>query len=268
MSVSRVQSELPFKTLYQVAPLTAANFTTWKYRLQLILKDRQLWKYVDGSTPEPVDAGQRAQWEEKDQQAFSQIALTVSDSVVGHVRNARTSAEAWTKLCSVFEQRGLAAQVFLRRKLVNVKLNGGGSMLDHINTVRELSEQLNAIGAPVSDGELAITLLGSLPDRYDPLIISLESRSAQDVTFDGVAARLLAEERRQEEAAQASWVDPVATAEHALMAKFGKRKMCSYCRRPGHTEENCWDKRGHPSNGSPSEKASGNAASSHFASTF
>lgn len=251
-----------------MAPLTAANFTTWKYRLQLILRDRQLWKYVDGSTPTPVEAGQRAEWEEKDQLALSQIALTVSDSVVGHVRNARTSAEAWTKLCSVFEQRGLAAQVFLRRKLVNIKLNGGGSMLDHINTVRELSEQLNAIGAPVGDGELAITLLGSLPDTYDPLIISLESRSAQDVTFDGVAARLLAEERRQQEAVRAARIDPTLVAEQALMAKSGKRKMCSFCRRPGHSEESCWDKHGHPSNGSSSDKSSATTAASHFMSTF
>jgi hypothetical protein len=102
---------------YQIDKLTSKNFSVWKFRIQMVLKARKLWKYVE--TPNlSLDAKQQ----EQEQEAFSQIALTVSDGVIGHIRNCKTAHEAWVKICSVFEQKGLASQIFLRRKLVNMKL--------------------------------------------------------------------------------------------------------------------------------------------------
>ena len=77
--------------LFQVEKLTNSNFTSWKFRLQMVLKARKLWKYVDGSVVGAVDAKSQ----ELDQDAMSQIALTVSDGVVGHIRNAKNAREAW-----------------------------------------------------------------------------------------------------------------------------------------------------------------------------
>ena len=42
--------------LFQVEKLTNSNFTSWKFRLQMVLKARKLWKYVDGSVVGAVDA--------------------------------------------------------------------------------------------------------------------------------------------------------------------------------------------------------------------
>ena len=39
-------------------------------------------------------------------------------------------------------------------------------MLEHINKVKTLEEQLDAVGAPVSEGDLVITLLGSLNEPF------------------------------------------------------------------------------------------------------
>ena len=160
----------------------------------MVLKARKLWKYVDGSV-----VGGDAKSQELDQDAFSQIALTVSDGVVGHIRNAKNAREAWLKICSVFEQKGLSSQIFLRRKLINVKLDESQSMQTHINKIRELANQLEAIGDPVRDRELAIIILSSLPEKFNALIISLEARPPDEITFDSVAIRLLAEEERQNE---------------------------------------------------------------------
>ena len=134
-----------------------------------------------------------------DQDALSQIALTVSDGVVGHIRNAKSAREAWLKICSVFEQKGLSSQIFLRRKLINVKLDESQSMQIHINKIREFADRLEAIGDPVRDRELAIIILSSLPEKFNALIISLEARPPDEITFDSVAIRLLAEEERQNE---------------------------------------------------------------------
>src|ERR1700679_824706 len=71
--------------------------------------------------------------------------------------------------------------------------------LIHINKIRELADQLEAIGDPVRDRELAILILSSLPEKFNALIISLEARPPDEITFDSVAIRLLAEEERQNE---------------------------------------------------------------------
>jgi hypothetical protein len=239
--------------LYTIPLLTADNFTTWKYRVELILKSRRLWKYVDGSAVAPTNKDtpeSKRIYEENDQLAHSQIALSVSDSVIGHLRNTSTAKEAWIKICSVFEQKGLAARVFLRRRLLNLKKSETTPMQEHINTVRDLAEQLNAIGSPLSDGDLGITLLCSLPEAYDTIAVSLESRDPSEITFDLIAGRLLAEEMRQKEALGRE-ITLTEKAESALFAKqagIGSKnfKVCTHCRRTGHLEMNCWDKYGRP----------------------
>lgn len=244
-------------TLYQVDKLNNHNFTTWKFRLQMILKARKLWKYVD-----PGVIGLDADSQEKDQEALSQIALTVSDGVVGHIRNAKTAREAWFKICSVFEQKGLASQIFLRRKLINVKLDETQSMQSHINKIREIADQLEAIGDPVKDRELAIILLSSLPERYNALIISLEARPPDEITFDAVSSRLLAEEERQRESGDISI--KTEGAFYSLGNKSGgfnrqrSLKECNFCHKKGHTEDRCWDK-----NGRPERNGSGSSNSNH-----
>ena len=254
------------RSLYSVELLSATNFTTWKYRVQLILKSRRLWKYVDDTVPAPVptaSAKEWSEWQEGDQQALAQIALTVSNTVIGHIRNAVTSREAWVKVCSVYEQKGLAAKVFLRRKLLNLKLAGGTRMQDHINTVRDLSEQLTAIGSPIGDGDLAITLLCSLPESYDFITIALESRPPEEVTFDVVSARLLAEELRQDEATSRVLSDTTIKAENGafratVQSKFKTKtsKACLHCGRLNHTVDKCWDLHGRPSDQSTTKAES------------
>ena len=42
----------------------------------------------------------------------------------------------------------------------------GDDVLEHINKLKTLAEQLDAVGAPVSEDDLVITLLGSLNESY------------------------------------------------------------------------------------------------------
>ena len=85
-------------------------------------------------------------------------APTVSDSILPTVRHVRTSKEAWIKISPVFEQKGLSAQVFLRRRLVNLRFEEGESMQSHLNTIRDLVDELSAINVHVKDRNLLLLL--------------------------------------------------------------------------------------------------------------
>ena len=128
----------------------------------MILIDRGLWEVVDGTIKAPIvtegDEASQAklvEWKRKDNCALAQISLTIGNTELVHVKGAKTSHEAWEKICGVYEAKGLAAKIFLRRKFFNVKLKEGDTIQAHINYVRELAEQLDAIGAAVTDSDIA-----------------------------------------------------------------------------------------------------------------
>src|ERR1700722_55849 len=246
-------------SLYAIDKLNSSNFNSWKFRLTMILMDRGLWEYVDGSQVAPTvtafmsaEAKAKAdEWKKKDNCALAQIALTVGNSELIHIKGAQTSREAWLKLCKVYEAKGLAAKIFLRRKFFNMKLKEGDSMQSHINYVRELADQLDAIGAPVTDEDIAMTLLCSLPEQYDPLIVALEARPSAELTSDFVGSRLLGEEKRKQESFN---VKVNAGSESAFISnnqssgmKFtNKAKFCAFCKKFRHTEDACYLKHGYP----------------------
>jgi cell division cycle protein 20 (cofactor of APC complex)/ATP-binding cassette subfamily B (MDR/TAP) protein 1 len=311
-------------SMYSIDKLTGDNFSSWKFRLQLILMDRGLWEIVDGSEVSPTPTGGskldgnsgdgassvvaggsgngnvQLEWKKRDNQALAQIALTVSNSELIHIRNAKSSHDAWKKICSVYEAKGLAAKVYLRRRFFNVKYidNGNSNLQSHINLIRDLADQLEAISAGVSDEDMAMTLLCSLPDSYDYLIVALESRNSEDLSFDFVSARLLSEEKRKGESMNVSInANIVGNIGHNVGIKhnmndnhsnvnasnsenialytnsygngnntnvknhsksFRPMIKCSYCNKKNHTEDKCYAKHGFPV-GHPKHNNSDNA---------
>ncbi|CAH0473509.1 unnamed protein product [Peronospora belbahrii] len=77
-------------------------------------------------------------------------------------------------------------------------MDEGDDVLAHINKIQTLAEQLDAVSAPVSEDDLAITLLGSLSDPYQFLITVLDSR-ADTLTCELVTSRLLHEDLKRKE---------------------------------------------------------------------
>ena len=70
----------------------------------------------------------------------------------------------------------------------------GTSVEAHIKTMKELTDRLAAINAPISEEDQIVTLLGSLPPT---LVTALEARDA--VTLSYVQQSLIHKEQRLKE---------------------------------------------------------------------
>ena len=46
----------------------------------------------------------------------------------------------------------------------------------HLKQMKEITDRLAAIGAPISEEDQVVTLLGSVPPSYSTLVTALESR--------------------------------------------------------------------------------------------
>ncbi len=85
--------------------------------------------------------------------------------------------------------RTLAAQYFL------AEMEEGTKMETHLRQMKELTDRLAAIGAPVGEDDQVATLLGSLPEGYSTLVTALEAQ-VDDVQLDLVQQAVIGRRRK------------------------------------------------------------------------
>ncbi|CEG35175.1 copia proteinlike [Plasmopara halstedii] len=127
-------------------------------------------------------------------------------------------------------------------------MDEGDDVLQHINKIMTLAEQLDAVGAPVSEVDPVITLLTSLSEPYAFLIPALETRS-DSLTWEIVTSWLMHEDKKRKE--QCGGVDGAAhiQGQAFITTDNGRRKgrqatakassTCHCCGEHGHWIAKC-----------------------------
>ena len=219
-----------------IEKLDGTNYHVWKFKMQLILEDKELYGVIDGSDVKSEKAEGAADWAKRDKKARVTICLALSDSVLATVRSCDTAVSVWEKLASVFESKSLVNRLFMRRKLLTMKMGEGDALGTHINSIKTLAEQLAAIGAQISEEDLVMTLLMSLPPSYEHFITALESVSESELTYDYVVAKLLNYDlRKKENGAASSGESALVTHHRSDVSKI----TCFYCKESGHFRRDC-----------------------------
>ncbi|TMW61094.1 hypothetical protein Poli38472_014555 [Pythium oligandrum] len=244
MSPSPPDSALAMDTTpARINKFDGTNFHTWKFKMQMVLEERDVWEVVSGEVKleqcqTPAD---QAIFHKKSRKALAMICLAMEDSQLPLVRSASGAHDAWSRLEGHFEKKSLANKLFLRRRFFTTMMEEGDDVLGHINKLKTLAEQLDAVGASVSEEDLVITLLGSLSESYQFLITALESRS-DTLTWELVTSRLLHEDmKRKEQGGDGT------TPGSAFMTSDWKRKgrpvkksgACNHCGKMGHWIAEC-----------------------------
>ncbi|OWZ08979.1 Copia protein [Phytophthora megakarya] len=186
-------------TTSRINKFDGTNFHTWKFKIRMVLEERDLCEVASG-----------------------EIKMEHCVTTVGQTTFKRKSRKALAIICLAmeghFEKKSLANKLFLRRRFFTTMMAEGDDVLEHINKTKTLAEQLDAVGAPVSEDDVVITLLASLSEAYQFLITALESR-ADSLTWVLVTARLLHEDMKRK--------------------RSSKTGACHYCGENGHCIVKC-----------------------------
>ena len=89
--------------------------------------------------------------------------MYVKDNIIPHIREANTFAEIWTTLKDLYETSNTNRILFLKTKLLGIKMDANESISSFLGRIKEVKDKLGNIGETVSITDLVtITLNGML----------------------------------------------------------------------------------------------------------
>ena len=205
---------------WSIDRLDGKNWMTWKFQMRHLLLAKDLWGYVDGTETlrEDANAEQQADHRKKSHKALSTIVMAVSASQLYLITSCDNPQQAWDALRSHFERDTLANKLLLKKKYFRKDMKETTSVEAHLKEMKELTDKLAALGAPIAEEDQVVTLLGSLPKKYSTLVTALEARR-DDISLSYVQEALLHEEQKL--GASLSSSDSSQADQRAL---FGKQK--------------------------------------------
>ena len=135
-------------------------------------------------------------------------------------------------------------------------MEDGDSVTDHLNVFNTLVSQLVFVDIKMEEEDKCITLLCSLPDSWDNLVVAIGSSTKSALKFEDIVSSLLSEEmRRKSMESQNADVLSVRSGRPKERRRYtggrsksrGRSKSpgdplktgCWKCGKPGHFKRNC-----------------------------
>ena len=222
---------------WSIEKLDGSNWNTWKFQMKHLLMAKGLWNLVDGSEVLASEAT-AALFQSRLHKVFSTIVLAMDSAQLYLVTLCEEPKQAWNALKNHFERETLANKLLLKKQYFRSEMKEGTSVDQHLKHMKDITDKLVAIGAPISEEDQVVTLLGSLPRSFATLVTAIEARM-DGVSLDYVQQALIHEEMKQSELS-----GQLSEAESALAGAFKRnmprnRPTCYGCGNVGHIHCYC-----------------------------
>jgi hypothetical protein len=121
--------------------------------------------------------------------------MSVKDRILRHIRDATTSAATWTTLKALYETSNTNRILFLKTKLLGIKMDGNEYVSSFLGRIKEEKDKLINIGEIVSNIDLVTITLNGMLEDYHMFITGLAARE-KPPTFKELTGILLQEEEK------------------------------------------------------------------------
>ena len=104
-------------------------------------------------------------------------------SMYNNFNKENKAHELWEKIGIMLENKNVVNRVSVFRKIVTLRYYYASSMAEHINVFQGLINQTTSLEVPLAYEVLALLLLGSLPDIWDKLVVTMATLDRKESTY-------------------------------------------------------------------------------------
>jgi SpoVK/Ycf46/Vps4 family AAA+-type ATPase len=160
------------------------------------------WEFITGDDTKPVlpknPTQQQIQanktWHEKARKILYWLSMSVSDSMIVHIQDAKSPKQGWDTLVKMYSTNTQARKMQLKQELHNLQKNKM-NISDYSTKVKNFADALASIGAPVDDEDLVAVTLNGLGKDYSQFCTSIAVRETFP-NFQDLITLLISEEMR------------------------------------------------------------------------
>lgn len=227
----------------------------------MIFEYRCLDQVVLGNSTRPTIAGKdQDKRAERNQEVVMLIKLSVIDDQLPQVSSSKTNAQVWTNLKDLHETSNKSHAFFHKNMLFLIMMDEKTTLQEHLTKIKDIHDQLEAIGRKMEEEDMVVITLKSLPNSYEHFIETLNITSTNvDLKFPDLCNKLLQQDRWRQQFGSST---NSTSTEQAFSAKsstknkgkaqssqpkgFGSSKdskkknvQCNYFHKYGHMKVDC-----------------------------
>ena len=118
--------------------LDGLNYDVWVIDMEMLLKSKGLWKYMNTVIPDPFEATVKFLVDEKKDEDVGVIMTYISHEIWFHTSGIDFPHVVWKKLNSMFDKVDESRAMRLEKELISLNLHSFERIEDYLAHLKEL----------------------------------------------------------------------------------------------------------------------------------
>ena len=120
----------------------ASNFSSWKIRVMIILREMELEEYIETNISMPENEPEKVTWKRHNNKTMNIIIDSVKDHILPSISSLKTAFEMFSTIRDIFEINNTSRLLTLKQDLLYIKMKNGESITLYFLRIFELKDQL------------------------------------------------------------------------------------------------------------------------------
>ena len=207
----------------------------WSNKIEVVLRGKGLWTLVDGSENTQTAASELAKYLQRKDQAITILLISIDNGCLAPVIEKRDPKDIWDSLEKTFKTSSEVSVDAFISEYQSLRMNESEKIVQYVNRLTECENKLSAIGHSLTDKDKKRALSRGLPDEFN--IIAGVIRATNKNIQESIGLLIVQEAENNSNQSNAA----SSTSTPAFTAQFkGRKKICNYCKRPGHIARHCF----------------------------
>lgn len=156
---------------FTVARFDGQDFSLWKFQMETYFLANGLMGVIDGSKVRPT-SGDTTAWEALENKARMAIVLSLERKQLEPLISCASSKAMWDRLI-VLHERATASSIFqATQEFYELKMGPEDTIVQHIARVEAAAHKLTRLKEPVTDNQIMVKVLQSLPEKYMSVVVA------------------------------------------------------------------------------------------------